>query len=174
MKLDLIFLFFILRSFFMLIAIFFPILYLADFISVNTFTPFNALMKVVFRYGQSLATLILWSVWMAVRKMRSRYSDMAFVSIGFRPKDAWRLILFLSLLFLAFDAFIIIPSNKILFPEKIIQTNWSIKKISYMDEKKDASISNMAFIYKKNNNIEIWQADAEVSFLKAKISVSLI
>lgn len=169
MRLDLVFLFYVFRSLGILLSVLFPILYLADFAFVKNLLPLDALVKMPWRYGQSLASLVLWSVWLAVRSMRDRYSDTAFTSIGFRPKDAWRIILFLSFLFMVLDAFIIIPSNDIFFPQKLIDSKWSIKQIYNMDEKTQTINSNIAFVHKSNLDIEIWKIDEQVSFLKGKL-----
>lgn len=148
------------RAFALLAGIFFPILYLADFLFSEGFQPLYALIKLPFRYGQSLASLLLWSVWMAVRRLRKRYSDVSFITMGFRPKDGWRVVVILSVLFAALDAFVIIPSNDWFFSRKVISTNWSI----YSEKNNQNKNADSFFLHKIGDNVELWQTKPYSNF----------
>lgn len=163
MQLEKIFFKYTIRSFGLLAGIFFPILYLSDFLFSESFMPLYALIKLPFRYGQSLATLLLWSIWMAVRTMRKRYSDAAFITMGFRAKDAWRLILMFFAIFGTIDCFFIIPSNKWFFDEQLVKTNWSI---NYQKSKTE---NDPFFLNKLEDKVEVWHIKPKVYFKEGNI-----
>ena len=105
---------------------FFPLLYLSDFLFHENFSTVIALKKVILRYGQSLNIVVFWSVWLAIKKLRNQYTDMAFFSVGFRRKDAWPVLAVLFLFFAVLEWGVIIPSNKLFFDPKVKVLNWSV------------------------------------------------
>lgn len=127
MRLDRIFCLNIFRSFFILCLIFLPILYLSDCFFAEDFVWLYSLAKLPMRYGQSIANLLLWGCWLGVKNVRKKYGDEVFVSMGFRIKDSWRVILIVSVVCMLFDGLVLIPSNQVLEPEVVVRTNWAIK-----------------------------------------------
>lgn len=135
---------------------FLPLLYLSDFLFHDKFDSVKALAKIPMRYGQSFGILVLWSAWLSIRSMRKKYSDMAFISIGFRPKDSLKFICIFAIFCATLEWGVIIPINDYLFPSKIKITDWIVKdsgeKILFINKlnEKDMDI----WIYDKHDNLK--------------------
>ncbi len=166
MKLEVRFMIYTLRAFAMLMAVFFPILYLSDFLFSEAFSFFYALAKMPFRYGQSLSSLLLWSVWLGVRNMRRLHGDATFITIGFLPRHALKFMIALSIIFMSLDAFVFIPCNGI-FPQQVIKTNWSIKQVKQDASKKGKTCT--AFVHKMDDHIELWQVDGGTKYIQGNL-----
>lgn len=163
MQLTRLFLVHTVRVFLILVCCVFPMLYLCDLAFTEIFSPLYALAKLPLRYGQVLSTLLLWSVWIGVKSMRRTYSDNFFITIGFLPRKAYRLLLMLAASFMVLDAFIIIPSNGWILPEKVMVTNWSLQQVMRRN-KQGENIMQSMFVHKSDKDIELWYVGNEVTY----------
>lgn len=137
----------IFKTFFMFLLFFFPILYLADFFIQDSFSHIDALKKLTFRYNQILSTIIILTATISMKKLRHRYGDLAFLTIGFKKRDITASALVFSLFLIYCYSFFVIPSNEYFFNEKLNITNWGIKQQG----------STILYFHRKNeNNFEIW------------------
>jgi len=160
MQLTRLFLVHIVRVFLILICCVFPMLYLCDLAFTEIFSPLYALAKLPLRYGQALNILLLWSVWIGVKSMRRTYSDNFFITIGFLPRKAYRVWLVIAASFMALDAFILIPSNGWILPEKVMVTNWSLQNVARAN---NADVMHSMFVHKNDKKIELWYVGNEVA-----------
>lgn len=108
--------------------VFLPLLCLSDFLFHEHYKIASAIAKVPVRYSQSLPIIGLWAAWINIKRMRKKYTDIAFISIGFKKINCLPFVLFFGA-FLCFLEFgVIIPSNDKLFSAKNKITNWIIKE----------------------------------------------
>ncbi|MFA6089618.1 MAG: hypothetical protein WC755_07175 [Candidatus Woesearchaeota archaeon] len=127
-KLNRIFIYYVIKYFLVLALIFLPILYLSDFFFSEQFDVLYSIAKLPIRYGQSIANLLVWGAWLGAKNLKRRYGEETFIVLGFRIKDSWPAIIFLSALFMFIDLGCIIPASS-LCPEEVIRTNWCLNKI---------------------------------------------
>jgi hypothetical protein len=149
--------------------VFLPLLFLSDFLFHDKFSSFIALKKITIRYGQSFAVIVFWSIWVAIKRLRNRYKDTAFFASGFRPKDAWKVLLFFAMFFIFLEYCVIIPSNDYFFKPKVDITSWILvnnKNDSMLINKIDSKNGDVWVKFDKKKNLRYCHASFDNDVLK--------
>lgn len=115
--------------YFFVILIFFPFVFLADFVISGSFHFYLACSKVLFRYGQMLPLILLVSSYLATSHILYKNNLVFFLQLGCNKFIVLKALV-ISWLFCSLAYYlIIIPSNQLFFPRTLASTKWIILRI---------------------------------------------
>lgn len=137
------------KIFFLIIVLFFPIIFFADVLLSEGFNAYLSLIKVPFRYGQTVCIIALLGSYFGVKSLIYRHGTWIFISLRFKQRDVVLAFLYLSFLLSSVFFEVILPFNEKAFSYKTYSSNWAI----LIEEKR------VLFVYRDDNKEkdDIWE-----------------
>lgn len=139
------------KIFSLVLFLFLPIIYFADFLFSGSMDSFNVLLRVPFRYGQMIGVLSFICSYVAIKKILYVHGTWIFISLRYKKSDFLFSLLYLAFILSVVFYNVIVPLNDKVFNCKNYISPWAVIKEE----------NNIKFIYNdyQHQCYDIWEIE---------------